>query len=107
MKLEPIITSLLETDLYKFSMGQAIYHQFASYKTNWTFKCRNKGVKFDSQMVEEIKVQIKHFCSLKFTEDELNYLKKIEWLHEDYIDHLRLWKDTLGLTLEKQKVFQL
>ncbi len=91
MKLEPIITSLLETDLYKFSMGQAIYHQFASYKTNWTFKCRNKGVKFDSQMVEEIKEQIKHFCSLKFTEDELNYLKKIEWLHEDYIDHLRLW----------------
>ncbi|MBP5568247.1 MAG: nicotinate phosphoribosyltransferase [Treponema sp.] len=91
MKLEPIITSLLETDLYKFSMGQAIYHQFASYKTNWTFKCRNEGVKFDSQMVEEIKDQIKHFCSLKFTEDELNYLKKIEWLHEDYIDHLRLW----------------
>lgn len=31
MKLNPIINSLLETDLYKFSMGQAIYHQFPSY----------------------------------------------------------------------------
>ena len=33
MKLHQIITSLLETDLYKFSMGQAIYHQYPSYKT--------------------------------------------------------------------------
>lgn len=91
MKLHKIINSLLETDLYKFSMGQAIYHQFPSYKTCWTFKCRNRDVKFSAEMVEEIKSQIKNYCSLKFTEDELNYLSKIEWLHEDYIDYLRLW----------------
>ena len=29
MKLAQIINSLLETDMYKFSMGQAIYHQFS------------------------------------------------------------------------------
>ena len=92
MNLNFIITSLLETDLYKFSMGQAIYHQYPSYKTHWTFKCRNKGIKFSPEMVEEIKEQIKHFCSLSFTEEELDYLSKIEWLHSDYIDHLRLWK---------------
>ena len=28
MRLNQIIVSLLETDMYKFSMGQAIYHQF-------------------------------------------------------------------------------
>ena len=33
MKFEPIIKSLLETDAYKFSMGQAIHHQFPGYKT--------------------------------------------------------------------------
>ena len=55
MKLKQIINSLLETDLYKFSMGQAIYHQFPSYKTNWTFKCRNENAKFTPEMVEEIK----------------------------------------------------
>ena len=74
MKLKPIITSLLETDLYKFSMGQAIYHQYPSYKTRWTFKCRNEGVKFTAEMVEEIKEQIHNYCSLRFTEDELAYL---------------------------------
>lgn len=91
MKLKPIITSLLETDLYKFSMGQAIYHQYPSYKTNWSFKCRNEDVKFTSEMIEEIKEQIQSYCKLKFTEEELSYLAGIEWLHEDYIDHLRLW----------------
>ena len=92
MKLEPIIISLLETDMYKFSMGQAIYHQFSDYKTTWTFKCRNKDVHFTEEMVEEIKEQIKHFCTLRFTEDELNYLENIKWIKGSYVDFLRLWK---------------
>lgn len=92
MKFNPIITSLLETDLYKFSMGQAIYHQYPSYKTKWSFTCRTEGVKFTQEMVTEIKEQIRYFCSLRFKEDELEYLRKLEWLHEDYIDHLRIWE---------------
>ena len=46
MLLKPIITSLLETDMYKFSMGQCIYHQYSDYKTTWSFKCRNTDVHF-------------------------------------------------------------
>lgn len=92
MKLKPIITSLLETDLYKFSMGQAIYHQFSDYKTTWTFKCRNKDVKFTLDMVDEITEQIKAYCNLRFTEEELQYLDNIKWLKGSYVDFLRLWK---------------
>lgn len=92
MKLPQIINSLLETDLYKFSMGQAIYHQFPSYETIWTFKCRNTDVFFTPEMVEEIKEQLKAYCSLRFTEDELQYLGKIEWFKKSYVDYLRLWQ---------------
>ena len=92
MKLKPIIDSLLETDLYKFSMGQAIYHQFPDYKTTWSFKCRNTDVKFTPEMLEEIKEQLKAYCDLRFTEDELQYLDKIEWFKGSYIDFLRLWR---------------
>lgn len=91
MKLQPIITSLLETDLYKFSMGMTIYHQFPSYRTTWTFKCRNKDVHFTKEMVEEIRDQIRAYCDLKFTEDELAYLGGIQWLKPDYVEFLRLW----------------
>lgn len=92
MKLTQIITSLLETDLYKFSMGQCIYHQFPDYKTTWTFKCRNNDVFFTSEMVEEIKDQIKAYCSLRFTEEELTYLDKIKWIKGSYVDFLRIWQ---------------
>ncbi len=90
--MQRIITSLLETDMYKFSMGQAIYHQFSDYKTTWTFKCRNKDVHFTGEMLEEIKRQIKDYCTLRFTEDELEYLNKITWIKGSYIDFLRLWQ---------------
>lgn len=91
MILNPIITSLLENDLYKFSMGQAIYHQFASYKATWDFKCRNKDVFFTKEMVKEIQEQVNAYCNLRFTEEELSYLDSIEWLKGSYIDFLRLW----------------
>lgn len=91
MELAPIITSLLENDLYKFSMGQAIYHQFPGYKTTWTFKCRNTNVHFTQDMVNEIKAQILSYCSLRFTKPELDFLSKIGWIKGNYVDFLRLW----------------
>lgn len=92
MKLHQIVTSLLSIDLYKFSMGQAIYHQFSDYKTTWTFKCRNKDVCFTEEMVNEIKEQIKAYCGLRFTEDELEYIDHIKWIKGSYVDFLRLWQ---------------
>ena len=78
--LEQIVNSLLETDAYKFSMGQGIYHQFSDYKTTWSFHCRNTDVFFTPEMVEEIKRQIKMYCDLRFSEDELEYLENIKWI---------------------------
>ena len=93
MILNQIINSLLETDMYKLSMGQAIYHQFSDYKTTWSFKCRNTDVKFTDEMVNEIREQIKAYCDLRFTEEELDYLNdNIKWIRGSYVDFLRLWK---------------
>ena len=39
-----IITSLLDTDLYKFTMMQVVLHQFPSAQVEYRFKCRNPGV---------------------------------------------------------------
>ena len=90
--MEQIITSLLETDAYKFSMGQAIYHQFSDYKTTWSFKCRNEEVHFTQEMIDEIKRQIRLYCDLRFTEEELEYIDKIKWIKGSYCDFLRLWE---------------
>ena len=93
MKLEPIITSLIETDLYKLNMWQVFLHQFNKDKVVWAFKCRNPDVKFTPEMVAEIRKQIDYYCTLRFTEDELQYLQKnLPWLTEDFIDYLRHWQ---------------
>lgn len=60
--------------------------------TTWTFKCRNKDVHFTKEMVDEIKAQLKAYCNLRFTEEELAYLDSIKWLKSSYINFLRLWQ---------------
>ena len=92
MKLNPIITSLLETDQYKFNMGNVIFKQFNNYTTTWTFKCRNEDVRFTDEMIQEIKDQFNYYCALKFTDEELSWLKtNLPWLSEGYINYLRFW----------------
>lgn len=92
MKLKFIINSLLETDLYKFNMGNVIFKKFNDYKTTWTFKCRNSNVKFTDEMIEEIKRQIDHYCTLSFVDDELEWLKSTcPWLSEGYVNYLKFW----------------
>lgn len=91
MKFEPIIISLLDTDLYKFNMNQVIFHYHTNLVGEYVFKCRNEDVKFTKEMLDEINEQIDHLCTLRFKEKELNYLRSIRYLKNDYIEFLRLW----------------
>ncbi|MBO5736008.1 MAG: nicotinate phosphoribosyltransferase [Clostridia bacterium] len=91
MKFEPIITSLLDIDLYKFNMDQVIFHKHTDLCGEYYFKCRNQGIVFTEEMVEEINAQIDHLCKLRFKKDELEYLRSIRFLKNDYVEFLRLW----------------
>lgn len=83
-----IINSLLDNDLYKFTMGQAVLHQFASTSVRYEFKCRNGNV-FDQRMVNRINQEITHLCDLTFKSDEIDYLNSIRFLKRDYTDFLK------------------
>ena len=91
MKLDPIVISLLDTDLYKFNMDQVIFHKHTDLCGKYYFKCRNKDVKFTPEMLEEINAQIDHLCTLRFRKDELDYLRSIRFIKNDYVEFLRLW----------------
>ena len=92
MKLDPIIISLLDTDLYKFNMNQVIFHKHTDLCGEYYFKCRNEDVVFTLEMVEEINFQIDHLCNLKFFADELDYLRSIRFIKNDFVEYLRLWR---------------
>ncbi len=91
MKLSPIVVSLLDTDLYKFTMNQVMFHKHTDLNGVYLFKCRNEGVVFTEEMVEEINAQIDHLCTLSFTDEELDYLGSLRFMKSDYIEFLRLW----------------
>lgn len=91
MKLEPIVLSLLDTDLYKFNMDQVIFHKHTDLNGEYHFKCRNEEVRFTREMLEEINDQIDFLCNLRFTREELDYLRSIRFIKHDYVEFLRLW----------------
>lgn len=92
MKLQPIIISLLDTDLYKFNMNQVMFHKHTDLIGEYHFKCRDEDVIFTEEMFKEINDQIDYLCTLKFTKDELDYLRSIRFIKDDYVEFLRLWR---------------
>jgi nicotinate phosphoribosyltransferase len=86
-----IITSLLDTDLYKFTMMQAVLHQFPSAQVAYKFKCRNSGIEL-APYVQEIRDEIRSLCSLHFQESELAWLRSLRFIKSDFVDFLGLFK---------------
>jgi len=86
-----IINSLLDTDLYKLTMQQAVLHKFPASDVEFKFKCRNKDIDLRS-ISAKIKEEIKNLCSLRFKNEELDYLRSIRYMKKDYVDFLRIFQ---------------
>ncbi|MES2510782.1 MAG: nicotinate phosphoribosyltransferase [Pseudomonadota bacterium] len=90
-----IITSLLDTDLYKFTMMQVVLHQFPGAEVEYRFKCRNAGVEGIGDLapyVTEIREEIRGLCSLRFQDAELAYLKAMRFIKSDFVDFLAIFR---------------
>lgn len=85
-----IIESLLDTDLYKFTMMQCVLHQFPGAEVAYRFRCRNVGVEL-GPYADEIRDEIHHLCSLRFKDEELEYLAGLRFIKSDYVDFLSLF----------------
>ena len=90
----PIITSLLDNDLYKFTMLQAMLHQFPQTHGVYRFRCRNnKDTAYPlADIKESLEQQLDSLCELRFSEDELEYLRGLRFLRSDFVDYLELFK---------------
>ena len=86
-----IIRSLLDTDLYKFTMMQVVLHHFPGADVEYRFKCRNPNVDLTPHL-DEIRDEIRALCSLRFTRDELDYLRSLRFMKSDYVDLLGLFQ---------------
>ena len=85
-----IIESLLDTDLYKFSMMQCVLHQFPGAEVSYRFRCRTPGVDL-SPYADEIRDEVMHLCTLTFKDAELAYLGGLRFIKSDFVDFLSLF----------------
>ena len=100
LKYPPMVKSPLDTDQYKKSMKQAYLHQFSGDHATWDFKARNVGdaashEKYTAADREEITNQIRAYCALRYTEEELAFLgdpATRPWIHNNFIEVERDWK---------------
>ncbi|MCC2595129.1 nicotinate phosphoribosyltransferase [Pusillimonas sp. MFBS29] len=85
-----IITSLLDTDLYKFSMMQVVLHHFPAAQVEYRYKCRTPNINLAAYL-DEIRNEIHELCQLRFTEPELQYLRSLRFIKSDFVDFLGLF----------------
>ena len=85
-----IIRSLLDTDLYKFTMMQVVLHQFPAAQVEYRFRCRTPGIQLAPHL-EEISREIDALGELRFGDEELAYLRSLRFMKSDFVDFLALF----------------
>jgi nicotinate phosphoribosyltransferase len=92
--MKPIIKSLLDTDWYKITMNRIFFYRFSDVVGEYAFICRTPNVVFTSDMVKEIKHQIDELCKLRFSEDEIEFIKSVPYMTNavGYLEFLKLFQ---------------
>lgn len=75
--MNPIITSLLDTDFYKFTMAQVAYRRHWSVPVTYAFKNRTSSVRLAEIVSEaDLRRELGHVRDLRLKDDELDFLKE-------------------------------
>lgn len=87
-----LISSLLDTDLYKFTMWQTMLHKHPQTQAQYRFVCRNTSAYPLTELAGDINQALDHLCKLRFSPDELAYLRQLRYLQSDFVDFLRIFQ---------------
>ncbi|MCS4534632.1 nicotinate phosphoribosyltransferase [Neisseria montereyensis] len=90
----PIIQSLLDTDLYKFTMLQVVLHKFPQAHGVYEFRCRNNDetVYPLAEIREDLERELDELCRLQLSQDELDYLRSFRFIKSDFVDYMELFQ---------------
>ena len=83
---DSIITSLLDTDFYKLTMQQAVFHNYPTAVVDARFHCRS-AVDLSS-LAGEVREQINSLASLRLQDDEKKWLAGLGFFQGDYLNWL-------------------
>jgi nicotinate phosphoribosyltransferase len=88
----PVVRSLLENDLYKFTMWQALLHSHPGAQAEYAFVCRNRPAYPLAELRADVENELDRLCSLSFAQDELDYLRSLRFIKSDFVDFLSVFR---------------
>jgi nicotinate phosphoribosyltransferase len=88
-----IVQNLLDTDLYKLSMMQAVLHNYPNVDVEWEFRCRN-GEDLRPYL-DDIREQLEQLSELSLGPDQLSFLEGINFMKPDFLRFLGLFRFNL------------
>lgn len=87
---EQIITSLLDTDLYKITMNAAIHKYYEGVPAEFKLTNRTPAKKLTTEALDWLRYQISLLSNLRFKEEEIAFLKsKVGYLGDEYFEWIR------------------
>lgn len=86
------MSSILDNDLYKFTMMQAVWELFPTATVKYEFKCRNNDIKFTKADCENIRFNIENMHDKPFYGGELSYLHSLNLFKNDFLNFLDKFK---------------
>jgi len=100
-----MIQSILDTDLYKFTVSNAYFQRYPNAECTFTFNDRNQE-KYDKKFLEMLGIEFANLCRLKMTTAEYAYVAAIRFLATNYtewlkgfqfeLDKIKFWLDDEG-----------
>jgi nicotinate phosphoribosyltransferase len=90
--MKPIVRSLLETDLYKFTMWQALLHRHPGAIGEYEFWCRNETAYPLAELKDEVDRELDHLCEMLFADEEVAYLRGLRFIKSDFADFLTVFR---------------
>lgn len=87
---DPILTSILDTDAYKFHMQQTVFHRYYDVTVSAEFRCR--GDDLLGEYAADISAQIEMMRSLKLDQEEFAYRRGLSFFQSDYFNWLRQFR---------------
>jgi len=95
--------TLLDNDLYKFTMMQAVWRQQPDATVRYEFINRSPEMTFNAACVDAVRDNIRALAELTLTGEELAYLRGLPFMQEAFVDFLngfRLREDQVAVEMD-------
>lgn len=106
-----MIYSILDSDLYKYSMQFFVLQQYPDVDVTYTFNNRNKAMKFTPECVDAIKRHVRNMANLRLKDHEHDWVRDhlpfLPVTYRQYLSAYRFNPDQVKIWLDDEQQLQL